>query len=83
MYAIDDKHEYQRPEESLEFVSEIFFDDPKRLGVLYSQFSENYIRLNSNIFDVFFQLFYNCIVVFSYSLKKVNSVKILLKLKII
>lgn len=53
MYAIDDKHEYQRPDESLEFVSEIFFDDPKRLGVLYSQFSENYIRLNSNIFDDF------------------------------
>lgn len=53
IYAIDDKHGYQFPAESLEFVSEIFFDDPKRLGVLYSQFTENYICLNRNSFNDF------------------------------
>lgn len=46
MYAIDDKHGYECPEESLEVVSEILFGNHKRLGVLYSQFRRNFVALN-------------------------------------
>ena len=53
MYVIDDKHEYQRPEESLEFVSEILFGDSKRLGALYSKFTENYVALNKSCYTEF------------------------------
>ena len=53
IYAIDDKHAYQFPAESLEFVSEIFFDDPKRLGALYSKFTENYVALNKSCYTEF------------------------------
>ena len=49
MFALDDKgHEYQYPEESLEFVSEIIFDDHKRLGDLYARFKNNYISLDAS-----------------------------------
>ena len=43
MLALDDRGtEYQCPEESLEVVSEILFDDSKRLGRLYSAYRKNY-----------------------------------------
>lgn len=43
MFALDDKeNEYQCPEESLEVVSEILFDDSKRLGRLYNHYRKNY-----------------------------------------
>ena len=43
IFAIDEKNqEYQCPEESLEVVSEILFEDPKRLGRLYSRYRKNF-----------------------------------------
>ena len=43
IFAIDDNNrEYQCPEESLEVVSEILFDDCKRLGNLYSRYKHNF-----------------------------------------
>ena len=47
MFAIDERNlEYQCPEESLEVVSEILFDDPKKLGRLYSSYKTNYIKIH-------------------------------------
>lgn len=46
VFAIDERnHEYQCPEESLEVVSEMIFDDAKRLGKLYSIYKNNYVKL--------------------------------------
>ena len=43
MFALDDRNsEYQCPEESLEVVSEVLFNDAKRLGKLYSAYRKNY-----------------------------------------
>ena len=48
VFAIDERnHEYQCPEESLEVVSEMIFDDAKRLGKLYSIYKNNYVKLQS------------------------------------
>lgn len=48
MFAIDGKdREYQFPKESLEVVSEILFDDPKKLGRLYAQYESNFIKLHT------------------------------------
>ena len=49
IFALEDKErEYQCPEESLEVVSEILFNDPKRLGILYSRYRKNYEALYKN-----------------------------------
>ncbi len=49
IFALDEKnHEYQCPEESLEVVSEILFDDPKRLGKLYRHYRNNYEKIHSS-----------------------------------
>ncbi len=43
IFALDGRNnEYQCPEESLEVVSEILFDDSKRLGRLYNRYRKNY-----------------------------------------
>jgi cupin superfamily acireductone dioxygenase involved in methionine salvage len=43
IFALDGRNnEYQCPEESLEVVSEILFDDAKRLGRLYNRYRKNY-----------------------------------------
>ena len=43
IFALDGRNnEYQCPEESLEVVSEILFDDSNRLGRLYSRYRKNY-----------------------------------------
>ena len=50
MFAIDGKgHEYQCPADSLEVVSEILFDDPKRIAKLYSQYEKNFLKINNNV----------------------------------
>ena len=47
MFAIDERNlEYQCPEESLEVVSEILLDEPKKLGRLYSSYKTNYIKIH-------------------------------------
>ena len=47
VFAIDDRNtEYQCPEESLEVVSEILFDSPKKLGNLYSVYKNNFAKIN-------------------------------------
>lgn len=54
MFALDEKErEYQCPEESLEVVSEILFDDPKRLGKLYRQYKINYEKIHSSLTSEF------------------------------
>ena len=46
-FAIDERNQsYQCPEESLEVVSEILFDDHKKLGTLYSKYKNNYIEIS-------------------------------------
>lgn len=46
MFAIDERNlEYQCPVESLEVVSEILFDDPKKLGKLYNSYKTNYMKI--------------------------------------
>ena len=46
VFAIDERnHEYQCPVESLEVVSELIFDDARRLGKLYSIYKNNYVKL--------------------------------------
>ena len=46
MFAIDERNlEYQCPDESLEVVSEILFDDPKKLGRLYRSYRTNYMKI--------------------------------------
>lgn len=46
VFAIDERNqEYQCPEDSLEVVSEILFDDPKRLGHIYSLYKRNYTKI--------------------------------------
>ena len=48
MFAIDERNrEYQCPEESLEVVSEILFNDPKTLGRLYSSYKSNYMSISA------------------------------------
>lgn len=45
-FAIDERNQkYQCPEESLEVVSEILFDDPKKLGRLYNSYKNNYMKI--------------------------------------
>ena len=47
VFAIDDRNtEYQCPEESLEVVSEILFDSPKRLGNLYTMYKNNFAKIS-------------------------------------
>lgn len=47
IFALDERNqEYQCPEESLEVVSEILFDDPKKLGRLYSHYKSNYEKIH-------------------------------------
>lgn len=51
-FAIDERnHEYQCPEESLEVVSEIIFDDPKKLGRLYSCYKNNFEKISKQFPD--------------------------------
>jgi hypothetical protein len=46
-FALDERNQqYQCPEESLEVVSEILFDDHKKLGKLYSDYQANYHSLH-------------------------------------
>lgn len=48
IFAIDGmSREYQCPEESLEVVSEILFDDCKRLGILYDRYKNNFEKTHS------------------------------------
>lgn len=42
MLALDEPYAYQRPEESLQIVSLLLFDDPKRMNVLYTCFRANF-----------------------------------------
>ena len=54
MFAIDERNrQYQRPEESLEVVSEILFDDHKALGRLYRAYKSNYMAIRSSWPDEF------------------------------
>lgn len=47
LFAINDRNnEYQCPEESLEVVSEILFNDPKTLGKLYALYKNNYMKIS-------------------------------------
>ena len=46
MFALDERNQvYQCPEESLEVVSEILFDDPKKLGSLYTSYKNNFAKI--------------------------------------
>lgn len=46
VFAIDERNqEYRFPKESLEVVSEVLFDDPKRLGKIYALYKNNYEKL--------------------------------------
>ena len=46
VFAIDERNqEYRFPRESLEVVSEVLFDDPKRLGKVYALYRNNYEKL--------------------------------------
>lgn len=46
IFALDERNsEYQFPQESLEVVSEILFDDSKKLGRLYASYKNNYIKI--------------------------------------
>ena len=48
MFALDERNqEYQFPEESLEVVSEILFDDPKKLTRVYNSYKTNYIKIQT------------------------------------
>lgn len=49
-FALDERsQEYQFPEESLEVVSEILFDDPKKLTKVYKSYKTNYIKIQKPV----------------------------------
>lgn len=50
IFAIDENsREYQYPEESLEVISEILFDDCKRLGRLYKRYKNNFEKTHHSL----------------------------------
>ena len=49
MFALDERNQiYQCPGESLEVVSEILFDDPKKLGTLYALYKNNFAKIHKS-----------------------------------